>query len=92
MSFKLYVIKKHAESKDHADLYEQNEIIKVLHSHVLSLMKIVYCMTRNNIALNKFEQLVHLGYAIESPNLISKNNSIIYKNRISRRELLSAIS
>ncbi|CAI2165014.1 16952_t:CDS:10 [Funneliformis geosporum] len=40
----------------------------------------------------QFSQLVQLGRALESPNLISNSNSITYENPTSAKDLLSAIS
>lgn len=60
--------------------------------HVESLMKIIYSMAQNNLPLNQFSQLVQLGRALESPNLISNSNSITYENPTSAKDLLLAIS
>ena len=60
--------------------------------HVESLMKIVYSMVQNNLSFNQFSQLVQLGRAFESPNLIFNSNSITYENSTSVRDLLLAIS
>ncbi|CAG8808762.1 6033_t:CDS:2, partial [Dentiscutata erythropus] len=60
--------------------------------HIISLMKIVYCMAKEDLPLNKFKQLTHLGRAIEAPHLISENHPITYKNNICGRELLYSIS
>ena len=59
--------------------------------HVKSLMKIVYSMAQNNLPLNQFSQLVQLGRALKSPNLISNSNPITYENPTSARDLLLAI-
>ncbi|CAG8816772.1 9678_t:CDS:1, partial [Dentiscutata erythropus] len=84
-------IKEHAETKDHLDSCKRNKI-KVPSEHIISLMKIIYCMAKDDLPLNKFKNLTHLGRAIEAPHLIPENNPITYENNICGRELLSSIS
>ena len=59
--------------------------------HIESLMKIIYSMAQNNLPLNQFSQLVQLGRALESPNLISSSNPITYENPTSAKNLISNI-
>ncbi|CAG8524200.1 3505_t:CDS:2, partial [Dentiscutata heterogama] len=90
-NFKYSAIKEHAETKDHLDLCKRNKI-KVPSEHIISLMKIIYCMAKDDLPLNKFKNLTHLGRAIEAPHLIPENNPITYENNIYGQELLSSIS
>ncbi|CAG8624438.1 14315_t:CDS:2, partial [Cetraspora pellucida] len=48
--------------------------------------------SKNDILLNKFKQLTHLGRTIEAPYLIFENYLIIYENNTYARELLFSIS
>ncbi|CAG8640672.1 12987_t:CDS:2, partial [Dentiscutata heterogama] len=90
-NIKLYAIKEHAKTKDHTDSYRKNEKLNVLPEHI-NLMKIIYCLAKNNIPLNKFKPLAYLGYAIEAPYLVSEDHLITYKNNSCTRKLLSSIS
>ncbi|CAG8471376.1 13986_t:CDS:2, partial [Racocetra persica] len=91
-NIKLYAVKEHTKTKDHISSEAKKEIINAPPGHVISLMKIVYSMARNDFPLSKFNQLTLMGRAIESPHLISKDCSITYENNIYGRELLSSIA
>ena len=56
--------------------------INYANKYVKSLIKIIYSMVQNNLPLNQFSQLVQLGRALESPNLISNSSSIMYSMKI----------
>ncbi|CAG8558549.1 6749_t:CDS:2 [Dentiscutata heterogama] len=64
-NIKLYTIKEHVKTKDHIDSHKKEEIIIVPPGHVISLMKIVYFMTQNDIPLNKIKPLTQLSRAID---------------------------
>ncbi|CAG8689105.1 8480_t:CDS:2 [Cetraspora pellucida] len=91
-NLKLYAIKEHAKTRDHLKSYKKDEIMSVLPEHIISLMKIIYCMAKEDLLLNKFKHLTHLGHAIEAPHLISKNHPVTYENNMCGRELLYSIS
>jgi hypothetical protein len=79
-------MKEHEKTKDHINSHKRNEIeimnIDILSEHIITLMKIIYSMAQNDILLNKFKNLTHLGRAIEALHLIPENHPITYENNI----------
>ncbi|CAG8712592.1 5226_t:CDS:2, partial [Cetraspora pellucida] len=84
-NIKLYAVKEHTKTQDHTDSCKKNEILNTPPEHIKSLMKIIYCLAKNDIPLNKFSQLAHLGRAIGAPDLVSENHPITYENNTSIR-------
>ncbi|CAG8806136.1 27725_t:CDS:2, partial [Dentiscutata erythropus] len=91
-NIKLYAVKEHTKTQDHTDSCKKNEILNTPPEHIKSLMKIIYCLAKNDIPLNKFSQLAHLGCAIGAPDLVSENHPITYENNTCAREMLFSIS
>ncbi|CAG8847104.1 30287_t:CDS:1, partial [Racocetra persica] len=60
-NLKLYAIKEHAKTREHLKSYKKDEIMSVPPEHIISLMKIIYCMAKEDLPLNKFKHLTHLG-------------------------------
>ncbi|CAG8688547.1 8340_t:CDS:2, partial [Scutellospora calospora] len=50
-NIKLYAIKEYVKTKDHIDSYKKNENLNLSPKHVISLMKIIYYMAKNDISL-----------------------------------------
>ncbi|KAF0523911.1 zinc finger protein [Gigaspora margarita] len=82
-----YAIKEHAKTKDHINSYIKNETLNVPSEHIISMMKIIYCLAKEDIPLNKFKPLAHLDHAIEAPHLVSENHLITYENNPCAHEL-----
>ncbi|CAG8479737.1 11879_t:CDS:2, partial [Dentiscutata heterogama] len=82
-NIKLYAIKENAKTKDHTNSYRKNEKLNIPPEHIISLIKIIYCLAKNNIPLNKFKPLAYLGHAIEASHLVSEDYLIIYENNSS---------
>ncbi|CAG8814768.1 28439_t:CDS:1, partial [Racocetra persica] len=91
-NFRLSAMKEHEKTKDHINSFKKNEIMNIPKEHIITLMKIIYSMAQDDIPLNKFKNLTHLGRAIKAPHLISENQPITYENNICGRELLFSIS
>ncbi|CAG8756518.1 22199_t:CDS:2, partial [Gigaspora margarita] len=73
-----YAIKEHAKTKVHIDSYIKNETLNVPSEHIISLMKIIYCLAKDDIPLNKFKPLVHLGSIVDQSTNISTESHIIF--------------
>ncbi|CAG8655575.1 7160_t:CDS:2 [Cetraspora pellucida] len=71
---KVSAIKDHMKTRDHSKSYKQNKITNVPPEHIISLMKIVYCMAKDDLPLNKFKHLTHLGQLLYSISSSIENN------------------
>ncbi|CAG8804342.1 29230_t:CDS:2, partial [Racocetra persica] len=65
-NIKLYAVKEHAKSKDHINSSKKKEIVTASSGHIISLMKIVYCIAQNDIPLKKFNQMTRLSQLLLS--------------------------
>ena len=68
-----------------------NNAINNVFQHVLQIMRMVFWLATENIALSKLESFLNLAQLLEVPN-IKKEGYITYANYSSAHQILEAIS